>query len=54
MRELSTASDFWNDNAAASSVLKKISLLEKEIDLWKDLGSLDLLVYPHPSSVLSQ
>ena len=37
MRELSTASDFWNDNAAASSLLKKISLLEKEINLWKDL-----------------
>ena len=40
MRELSTASDFWNDNAAASSLLKKISLLEKEINLWKDLDSL--------------
>ena len=39
MRELSTASDFWNDNAAASSVLKKISLLEKEINLWNDLDS---------------
>ena len=39
MRELSTASDFWNDNAAASSLLKKISLLEKEINLWKDLNS---------------
>ena len=39
MRELSTASDFWNDNAAASSHLKKISLLEKEINLWKDLDS---------------
>lgn len=39
MRELSTASDFWNDNAAASSLLKKISLLEKEINLWKDLDS---------------
>ena len=39
MRELSTASDFWNDNVAASSLLKKISLLEKEINLWKDLDS---------------
>jgi len=39
MRELSTASDFWNDNAAASSLLKKLSLLEKEINLWKDLDS---------------
>jgi peptide chain release factor 2 len=39
MRELSAASDFWNDNAAASSLLKKISLLEKEINLWKDLDS---------------
>lgn len=29
--------DFWNDNAAAQSTLKKISLIEKELTLWSDL-----------------
>ena len=29
--------DFWNDNSKASSILKKTAILEKEINLWKDL-----------------
>jgi len=29
--------DFWNDNSRASSILKKIASLEKEINLWKNL-----------------
>ena len=37
MRQASTTPDFWNDNVAASSLLKKISILEKEIKLWENL-----------------
>ncbi|MFH1852377.1 MAG: peptide chain release factor 2 [Candidatus Neomarinimicrobiota bacterium] len=48
LREQSAVPAFWNDNAAASSVLKKISLLEKEIALWNDLerrhGDLEVLM----------
>jgi len=40
MRQVSAAPDFWNDNAAASSHLKKISILEKEIKLWEKLATL--------------
>lgn len=29
--------NFWDDNRKASGILKKISLLEKEIQLWQDL-----------------
>ena len=29
--------DFWNDNSRASSILKKTAILEKEINLWKNL-----------------
>ena len=40
--------DFWNDNAKASSILKKTSILEKEINLWKDLdqrhGNVEVLL----------
>ena len=40
--------DFWNDNISASSHLKKISLLEKEIKLWNDLelgkGDVEVLI----------
>ena len=37
MRLESAKSNFWNDNALASSTLKKISILEKEIKLWEKL-----------------
>jgi len=40
MRQASAVPDFWNDNAAASALLKKISLLEKEITLWQNLDTL--------------
>ena len=40
MRQVSAAPDFWNDNAAASSHLKKISILDKEIKLWEKLSTL--------------
>ena len=36
-REESVLPDFWNDNKSASGLLKKISLLEKEIELWANL-----------------
>ena len=29
--------DFWNDNSRATSILKKTAILEKEINLWKNL-----------------
>jgi len=34
----SSASDFWNDSSQASSILKNISRIEKDIDFWKKLG----------------
>ena len=37
LREESTATDFWNDSNRASSVLKKISIIEKEFELWQSL-----------------
>ena len=37
LREQSSNPDFWNDNQGASSILKKISRIEKEIALWSDL-----------------
>jgi len=36
LRKESIASDFWNDSNKASSTLKKISLIEKELELWQD------------------
>ena len=35
MRQLTTDQNFWDDNQSASKQLKKISILEKEINLWK-------------------
>ena len=47
-REVSASPDFWNDNISASSHLKKISLLEKEIQLWENLdlvkGDIEVLL----------
>jgi peptide chain release factor 2 len=47
LRKESIASDFWNDNNKASSILKKISLIEKELELWQDFerrhGDLEVL-----------
>ena len=37
MRLESAKSGFWNNNNLASSTLKKISILEKEIELWENL-----------------
>ena len=39
MRHESAEPDFWNDNTLATTTLKKISVLEKEIEL---LMTLDL------------
>ena len=39
MRQASAVPEFWNDNAAASSLLKNISILEKEIKLWEELNT---------------
>ncbi len=47
LRKESTATDFWNDSNIASSVLKKISIIEKEFELWQNLerrhGDLEVL-----------
>ena len=47
LRKESIASDFWNDSNKASSTLKKISLIEKELELWQDFerrhGDLEVL-----------
>ena len=40
MRQLTTDENFWNDNKTASSQLKKISLLEKEINVWNEIDSI--------------
>ena len=40
MRQLTTDENFWNDNKTASSQLKKISLLEKEINAWNEIDSI--------------
>jgi len=37
LRQKSGAPDFWNDNSSAQAILKKISLIEKELALWSDL-----------------
>lgn len=37
LRKKSTAPGFWDNNSAASGILKKISNLEKEIKLWAEL-----------------
>ena len=47
LRKESTVTDFWNDSNRASSVLKKISIIEKEFELWQNLerrhGDLEVL-----------
>ena len=47
LRKESTATNFWNDSNKASAILKKISLIEKELELWQDLkrrhGDLEVL-----------
>ena len=47
LRKESIATDFWNDSNKASSTLKKISLIEKELKLWQDFerrhGDLEVL-----------
>ena len=37
MRQCTSDQNFWNDNQSASLHLKKISILEKEITLWKQI-----------------
>ncbi len=37
LQKESTVSNFWNDSQKASAVLKKISLIEKELETWQDL-----------------
>ena len=39
MRQLTSDQNFWDDNQAASKQLKKISILEKEINLWKKIDT---------------
>ncbi|MEE8340846.1 MAG: peptide chain release factor 2, partial [Candidatus Neomarinimicrobiota bacterium] len=47
LRKKSLATDFWNDSNQATAVLKKISRIEKELELWQDLkrrqGDLEVL-----------
>ncbi|MBT3945966.1 MAG: peptide chain release factor 2 [Candidatus Marinimicrobia bacterium] len=37
LRVKSAAPEFWNDTQGASAILKRISRIEKEIELWSDL-----------------
>ena len=39
MRQLTIDQNFWDDNQSASKQLKKISILEKEINLWKKIDT---------------
>ena len=38
LKRQSSAQGFWNNSQNASSTLKKISIIEKEMQLWKDLS----------------
>ncbi len=38
LKKQSLKPDFWNNNQNATKILKNISLIEKEIDLWNDLS----------------
>ncbi|MDP6169408.1 MAG: PCRF domain-containing protein, partial [Candidatus Marinimicrobia bacterium] len=38
LRKKSSDQNFWNNSQNATSVLKKISIIEKEIQLWEDLA----------------
>ena len=37
LKQKSADPNFWNNNKNASTILKKISILEKRIALWQDL-----------------
>ncbi|MGY8787168.1 MAG: PCRF domain-containing protein, partial [Fidelibacterota bacterium] len=37
LRVQSAAPEFWNNTQGASAILKRISRIEKEIELWSDL-----------------
>lgn len=37
LRKESTVSNFWDDSQKASTILKKISLIEKELETWQSL-----------------
>lgn len=37
LKSLSLESNFWSDNRRATRILKQLSLLEKEVELWQDL-----------------
>jgi len=47
LQKESLAADFWDNSDKASSILKKISLIEKELELWQDFerrhGDLEVL-----------
>jgi len=36
LRKESTTADFWNNSDKASSILKNISIIKKELELWQD------------------
>ena len=38
LKRQSSAQDFWNNSQNASRTLKKISIIEKEMQLWRDLS----------------
>ena len=40
LRQLTFAEDFWNDKDSAASTLKKISILEKDIQTWDTLNQM--------------
>jgi len=37
LKKKSVTEDFWSNSEKASSILKKISIIEKELELWKEL-----------------
>jgi peptide chain release factor 2 len=47
LQKKSMAEDLWSDSDKASAILKKISIIEKELDLWQELerrhGDLEVL-----------
>jgi peptide chain release factor 2 len=48
LKKLTLSENFWNDNESAATTLKKISNIEKDVQMWEDLnqkhGDLEVLI----------
>ena len=57
LKEKSTHPDFWNDNKKASAILRNVSRIEKEINIWSDIeqkkNDVDVLFEFHEEGEIS-